>query len=81
MSNQFNVRLEKLHQQMLEAAKEWNREELGRKNVANKILLQEALEVYFMKLCHSDPDGILKICRNNQYEELLKLIKFNEVDH
>lgn len=76
-TSQFNVRLEKLHQQMIDVSINWNSEQLGR-SIAYKKLIQEALENYFMKLLHSDRETILAMCQANNYDELLKLIKLNE---
>lgn len=76
---QYNIRLEKLHQQMIEVSINWNKEQLGR-NIAQKKLIQEALEVYFMKLLHSDKETILAMCEKDGYDELLKLIKLQEID-
>lgn len=76
---QFNVRLEKLQQQMVEVSLRWNKEFLGR-NISNKQLVQDALQLYFMKLLHSDHEGVLKLLQENQYNELLKMVKLNQID-
>lgn len=79
MAQQFNVRLEKLQQQMVDISIKWNKEYLGR-NMSNKQLVEDALQLYFMKLLHSDPQGLKKMLQQHDYQELLKMIKLNEIE-